>query len=51
MAMYWIESILCVFLLSLRFYARRKIRGFGADDWMMLVTVASTRNIFNSGFT
>ena len=39
MAMFWTEAILCIMLVSLRFYARLAIRGLGADDWMMLFTV------------
>ncbi len=39
MAMFWTWSALSMALLSLRFYARVKVRGVGWDDWMMLVSV------------
>jgi hypothetical protein len=41
MAMFWVETILAIAILSARFYVRLAIRGLGPDDWMMLLTVVS----------
>lgn len=41
MAMFWVETILAIAILSARFYVRHAIRGLGPDDWMMLITVVS----------
>lgn len=38
-AAYWVWSSLAIILVTLRFYARIKIRGLGWDDWMMLATI------------
>lgn len=38
-AMFWTYTAIVLVVLSLRFYARFKIRAFGWDDWLMLFTV------------
>ncbi|KAF2964104.1 hypothetical protein GQX73_g9479 [Xylaria multiplex] len=38
-AMFWSYTAIVLVVLTLRFYARFKIRAFGWDDWLMLLTV------------
>ncbi|KAI1345328.1 integral membrane protein [Xylaria sp. FL0043] len=38
-AMFWSYTAIILVVLSLRFYARYKIRAIGLDDWLMLITV------------
>jgi hypothetical protein len=51
MAMFWIETIVAIAVVALRFYARISIRGVGADDWMMLFTVVSVDRTLTQSYT
>lgn len=41
-AIFWTECAFAMAIMTLRLYARLKIRALGADDWMMLLTVVGS---------
>jgi hypothetical protein len=41
MAIYWAEAVVATVIVSLRMYARYINKSYGADDWVMLLTLVS----------
>lgn len=47
--MCWTFTSLCIIVIALRFYVRRRIHVIGWDDWIMLAAVVSARSLCDAG--
>lgn len=48
LGIYWTECSIAIIMVSLRFYARIKIRGLGLDDWTMLLAMVTKHYYFKT---
>ena len=48
MAMFWTQVPIAIIVVSLRIYARFKIKAIGVDDWFMIIALVSMPPLYSS---